>query len=248
MRRLSGKAGVVLLALLGAGVVVVAASRPWVTGRVTDAVLGSSTLTATGSEAAPGVVALALVVAAAALAVVTTGRVARAVSLVLHLAAVLGAAFVTIRVLVDPEGVLGPRAAAAAGRTGSLPTEASATAWPWVALAGLAVALGSWALAVTGRRRWGGLSARYDAPTGAAPATPSTSAASATTASASAAAAPPSSASATTASAPAPSAAPPPAATGARGERVSSQWDQLSAGLDPTTGPEPTDSGPPGNT
>ncbi|HYN30513.1 MAG TPA: Trp biosynthesis-associated membrane protein [Dermatophilaceae bacterium] len=218
MRRLTGKAGMVLLALLGAAVVVVAASRPWVTGRVSDAVLGTSTLSATGGESAPGLVALALVVAAAALAVVTTGRVARTVALVLHLGAVLGAIALTVRVLLDPEGVLGPRAAAAAGRTGSLPTTAATTAWPWVALAGLAVALGSWVLALAGRRRWGGLSSRYDAPAGEARE-------------------PGEAGKAGDASAGGPPTA---ASQGARGERVSSQWDQLSAGIDPTdVGPGP---------
>ncbi len=52
--RLTGKGAVVLLALLGAGVVLLAGLRPWVTGSVDDAVLGGSQVTATGADVAPG--------------------------------------------------------------------------------------------------------------------------------------------------------------------------------------------------
>lgn len=203
-----GKPAVLVLGVLGAAVVVVAASRTWVTGRVSDAVLGSASLEVTGSEAAPGLVALALVVAAATVAALTTGRVARMLALALDAGALLAAAWLTVRVLLVPEAVLGPVAAAAAGRTGSLPTTASASAWPWVALAALAGAGAGVVLAVSGARSWSGLSSRYDAPTGGG-------------------------------------------GVGSRGERVSSDWDRLSAGEDPTAPTDPggvTDVGPGGRT
>ncbi|KGN42875.1 Trp biosynthesis-associated membrane protein, partial [Knoellia aerolata] len=68
------------------------------------------------------------------------------------------------RVLLDPDSVLGPIAAQAAGRTGSLETSSHVSGWPWVAILGFALA----ALALVGlaraRRAARGLSPRYDAP------------------------------------------------------------------------------------
>ena len=64
---------VVLAALLAAGIAVVAGRRPWLTGLVDDATLGRTSVGATGSQAVPGLVALALVIAAAALAAATSG-------------------------------------------------------------------------------------------------------------------------------------------------------------------------------
>lgn len=159
----------VLLVVLGALVVIVTASRTWLTGTVDDVVLGQSSVSATGSEVAGGVVAVALVVVAGAVASATAGPRARAVALVLTVLASLGGVVMVARVLLDPDGALGPVAAAAAGRTGSIETHAAAGAWPWAAAAGFVLA----ALAVVGlagvRRAAPGLSSRYEAP-GRAPA------------------------------------------------------------------------------
>ena len=104
-----------------------------------------------------------------------------------------------MRVLLDPEGVLGPVAASRVGRTGSVETVADADdlalgrrCWPapsrCVGLAG----------ALVGMRRWGGPARRYEVPEGSAA-----------------------------------------VAAGPRGERVASDWDELSAGRDPTdVGPD----------
>ncbi|HMM94530.1 Trp biosynthesis-associated membrane protein, partial [Phycicoccus sp.] len=126
MRRLGGRGPVVLLALLGAGTVLVAGFRPWVTGTVADAVLGGSRVTAGGAEVAPGLSALALAVAAASVAVVAAGRVARVVALALWAACLAVAVGLTVRVLGDPSGVLGPVAASRVGRTGTVEAVASA--------------------------------------------------------------------------------------------------------------------------
>jgi len=196
--RLSSKGVVVLLALVGAGLLLVSAFRPWVTGAVDDAVLGATRISATGAEVAPGLTAAALAIGAAAIAVVAAGRIARVVAVVAYAACVAIAAALAVRVLLDPEGVLGPVAAARVGRTGSVETVAEPTAWPWVALAGCLVALLGLAGAVVGMRRWGGPSSRYEAPEGAAG-----------------------------------------DVAGPRGERVASDWDELSAGRDPTdVGPD----------
>ncbi|WP_353953624.1 Trp biosynthesis-associated membrane protein [Knoellia sp. S7-12] len=164
MRVLRRRGVLVLLVILGALLVVVTASRTWLTGSVDDVVLGARSVSATGAEAAGGVVALALVVVAGAVASATAGPRARIVALVLTaLATVVGIVNVA-RVLLDPDTVLGPIAAAAAGRTGSLETHSSVNAWPWVAMLGFALA----GLALAGltrvRRVAPGLSSRYEAP------------------------------------------------------------------------------------
>jgi len=159
----------ILLVVLGALVVIVTASRTWVSGSVDDVVLGQTSVSATGSDVAGGVVALALVVVAGAVASATAGPRARVVALVLTLLASLGGMALVARVLLDPDAALGPVAAAAAGRTGSIETHAAASAWPWTAMAGFLLA----GLAVGGlaraRRAALGLSSRYEAP-GRAPA------------------------------------------------------------------------------
>ena len=198
MSRLSTKSVVVLLALLGAGLLLVSALRPWVTGAVDDAVLGATRISATGAEVAPGLTAVALAVAAAAIAVVAAGPVARVVALVAYAACVGVAVVLAVRVLLDPDGVLGPVAAARVGRSGSVATVAEPTIWPWLALVACGVALLGLLGAVVGARRWGAPSRRYEVPEGAGA-----------------------------------------DVAGPRGERVASDWDELSAGRDPTdVGPD----------
>ena len=196
-RRLSSKGGVVLLALLGAGLLLVSAFRPWVTGSVDD-VLGATRLVATGAEVAPGLSALALAVAAAAIAMVAAGRIARVVAVVAYAGCVAVAVVLAVRVLVDPQAVLGPVAASRVGRTGSVETVADATIWPWVALLACAISLVGLGGALVGMRRWGGPTRRYEVRDGATG-----------------------------------------VAAGPRGERVASDWDELSSGRDPTdVGPD----------
>ena len=197
MSRLSSKGVVVLLALVGAGMLLVSAFRPWVTGAVDD-VLGGARISATGAEVAPGLTAVALAIGAAAIAIVAAGRIARVIAVVAYALCVLVAAALAVRVLLDPEGVLGPVAASRVGRTGSVDTVAQATIWPWVALLACLVALVGLAGAVAGIRRWGGPSQRYEVPDGTGT-----------------------------------------DVAGPRGERVASDWDELSAGRDPTdVGPD----------
>lgn len=198
MSRLATKGAVVLLSLLAAGLLLVSAFRPWVTGAVDDAVLGATRISATGAEVAPGLTAVALAIAAAAVAVVAAGRITRVVAVVAYAVCVGVAVLLAVRVLLDPEGVLGPVAASRVGRTGSVETVAEATVWPWVALLACLVALLGLLGAVVGLRRWGGPSKRYEVPEGAVA-----------------------------------------DVAGPRGERVSSDWDELSAGRDPTdVGPD----------
>ncbi len=166
MKRLrpTSKLGVILLALVGAGVLLTSGGRTWVTGTVDDPVLGASRILGTGSELATGVVALALVAAAAALASATSGPAVRRVTLVVLALAGLGAGFVATRIALDPEQSLGAVAARSLGRTGTIETHATPTAWPWIAVAAsvllLVAAVGGW----VGAGSWRGLGAKYEAP------------------------------------------------------------------------------------
>ncbi|WP_392541947.1 Trp biosynthesis-associated membrane protein [Oryzobacter telluris] len=200
MRRLGGKGPVALLGLVGALALLAVAFRPWVSGAVDDAVLGATRISATGDEVAPGLTAVALAVAAAAVATVAGGRITRVVALVGWAGLLTVAVGLTVRVVLDPDGVLGPVAASRVGRTGSVETAADPTAWPWVALGAAALALLGLVGAVLGMARWAGPSARYEVPDGAGG-----------------------------------------TVAGPRGERVGSDWDELSAGRDPTdVGPDRT--------
>ncbi|KRE62700.1 Trp biosynthesis-associated membrane protein [Nostocoides sp. Soil756] len=194
MSRLTGRGPVALLALLGAGVLLLAGLRPWLSGTVDDAVLGGSRVVATGAEVAPGLSAVALAVGAAAVAVVAAGRIGRLVGLVLWAGCVALAAVLVVRVVADPSTALGPVAAGRVGRTGTVDAVATTTVWPWVSVLGLLVAAAALGLALVGRRRWAGPSTRYEAPDASGAGH----------------------------------------VAGSRGERVSSAWDDLSAGRDPT--------------
>lgn len=181
---------VVPVALLAAGVAVIAGRRPWLAGLVDDATLGRTQVGAAGSEAVPGLVALALIVAAAALAAATAGPLLRRLTLVLGTAAATGLALLAVRAVSDADGILGALAATATGRTGTIPVSGiTTTAWPYAVatcagLAALALLAG-----LTGAGSWRGLSQRYDAPGEAA---------------------------------------------GGRGQRVSTAWEDLERGVDPT--------------
>ncbi len=124
--------------------------------------LGATRISATGAEVAPGLSAVALAIGAAAIAIVAAGRIARVVAVVAYALCVAVAAALAVRVLLDPEGVLGPVAASRVGRTGSVETVADPTIWPWVALLACAVALLGLVGAIVGIRRWGGPSQRYE--------------------------------------------------------------------------------------
>jgi uncharacterized membrane protein (TIGR02234 family) len=154
---------VVLLALVGAGLLVISGSRVWVQGTA-DVLLGPTRIEGTGSQVASGVVALALVAAAAAVASTTAGAVVRRVTLVVLALAGVGEIVLVGRVLLDPAAALGGVAARSAGRTGTVETHASVTVWPWLCLVAavllVVAAVGGW----LGAGQWRGLGARYETP------------------------------------------------------------------------------------
>lgn len=156
------KRNVALAVLVPLGVFLLAASQVWVSGRTTDAVLGSATLGVTGTQATPAAVALGLVVGAALLALLTGGRAIRRIASIVQALAAAGAVALVVPVLGDPSAVIGRRAAEVAGRTGSLGASGNLSVWAWTALAALMVLLGSSLAGAWSARRWDGLSARFD--------------------------------------------------------------------------------------
>ncbi|MFN8081226.1 MAG: Trp biosynthesis-associated membrane protein [Kineosporiaceae bacterium] len=132
----------VLGVLGGAGIVLLAQGRTWVrldrvpaTGVVTAVTDGSLS----GEQAAPGVLALALVAAAGAVAVTLAGRrLARACAVLLALTGV-GVVALATQVLTDPASVAREATRGATGLVDTAPPAAAVTAWVGVGLAGGAV-------------------------------------------------------------------------------------------------------------
>ena len=196
MTSLGRARNVVALVVLLAGLLIVTASRTWVSGRAQVEVVGSRDLVATGSQAAQGLVALALLAGAAVLAAATSGRVGRRIALVLLTAASVALAVSVATVIPRRDSILGEIGARAAGHTGTVPVAASLGPWTWVALGAALLLLVASALGWAGAGTWRGLSARYSRTEDSV--------------------------------------------AGARGERVGSDWDRLSAGEDPTERPPAT--------
>lgn len=163
---MTSKRNVLLMALAAGIVLLVCGARTWVEGTVSDVVLQQSTVSISGNEASSGVVASALVGAAAAVATATGGRVVRHVGAAATLLAGLLAAVLIVRTVLDPDGVIGRQAASLTGRTGEVDATGSTTIWIWFALLGALLLTAAGAGALVGVRRWSGLSSRYDAPAG----------------------------------------------------------------------------------
>lgn len=154
----------VLLALVGAGLGLLAASRTWVGAEVTDDLAGRLSLTASGREAAPVVPAVSLVALAAAVAVMIgrwVGRLLAGALLVLAGAAAVASA---VSVSRSPRGAIVADLTRATGRTGDAgaATELTVSGWPWVAVAGGLLALVAGVLVVLRARSWTAPSARFD--------------------------------------------------------------------------------------
>ena len=122
MGRLTGKRFVSAAVAVPALVLMLAATRTWLTGRSAEPLLGGGAVSATGSQLAPGVVALALVCLVALVTALTGGPVVRRVSSVVLVLAAVGSLALTVWTLTDPEGSLGRVAAAGLGRTGVVRT------------------------------------------------------------------------------------------------------------------------------
>ena len=166
--RLSRPSVVVLVSLAAAAVAAISGRRPWLSARVDDAVLGATTVSGTGTQVVPGLVALALILAAAVLAAATSGPVMRRVSLVVGGCVALGLGALAVRAATSAPDLLGAIAAEASSRTGSIPvTDAQVSAWPWLVVAASALAGAACLAGLRGAAGGRGLSQRYDAPAAA---------------------------------------------------------------------------------
>lgn len=150
----------VLAGLVLAGSLFLTTRATWMHARVPDLVGGTTDVDVSGAEAAPMVVAAALVALAAAAVVAISSRAVRFVSGPLLVAAGMAATIGALAVRSDPAGHARSAIAAATGVSGA-GAELSGTVWPLIALApaiGLA-ALG--VVVLVAGRAWS-RSARYD--------------------------------------------------------------------------------------
>ena len=162
--RLTSKRAVSASVAVPALVLLLATTRTWITGRSTEPLLGGGAVSATGSQVAPGVVALALVCLVALVTTLTGGPVVRRVSSVVLVLAAAGSVALTVAPLSDPEQALGRVAAAGLGRTGVVRTTAEVSGWAWTALVASVVLFLASLLAAVAAGRWSGLSSRFEVP------------------------------------------------------------------------------------
>ena len=155
---------VIPVALLAAGLAVISGRRIWLTGRVDDAALGASTVSATGTQAVPGLVALALVLAAGTLAAATAAPVVRRITLITATLAAGALAALSARAMTNADSIVGSVAAQQSGRSGSIPVAAEANAWPAAVLVAMVLTGLVLVAALASAGSWRGLSERYDAP------------------------------------------------------------------------------------
>ena len=146
-------------------VLLLATTRTWITGRSTEPLLGGGAVSATGSQVAPGVVALALVCLVALVddahrAVRSSGACRPSCSSSRRRRSVA----LTVAPLTDPEQALGRVAAAGLGRTGVVRTTAEVSGWAWTALVASVVLFLASLLAAVAAGRWSGLSSRFEVP------------------------------------------------------------------------------------
>lgn len=164
MTSLTSKRTVSLLVSVPALLLLLGASRTWLTGRTTEPLIGGGVVSASGSQLAPGVVALGLVCLASLVAMLTGGPRIRRIASVVTVLAAGGALALLAGTLADPVGALGRVAASTVGRTGTVQTTADPTWWLWLTVAAAVVLLASAVLGVVAVGRWAGLSARFESP------------------------------------------------------------------------------------
>jgi uncharacterized membrane protein (TIGR02234 family) len=161
-RRVGSRLLAILVVLFGAGLVVLAAGRPWARATIVG-LPGPDVVTADGRSAAPGAPALGLVAVAGAIVLATSGRLVRTVVAGLLVLAGAGIGLVGAGVFEDPAAALAPAVAKATGMTGgSTAFTGKVTVWPVLSGAGgVLVALGGLIALVRGRR-WSGPSTRFE--------------------------------------------------------------------------------------
>ncbi len=162
--RALGRWPVVLGALVGAGLLLLATGRVWAEGTVTG-LSGETVVSVTGRDAQPVLPALALLAGAAAAALAIGGRLARrfsAVALALAGVAAVAAAATRAGDAARLAGVLEPAGARVTGVRGIEARQIAVSAWPWLAVAaGVLVAVAGLAALLAGGS-WPDRASRYD--------------------------------------------------------------------------------------
>jgi len=160
----------VLAGVASGGLMLLGATRPWSTIRVSAPGVPADVVTVTGSQAVPLTTALALVVLAGVLAVVPTGgRLRRAVGGVV---AAAGVATALLAGLAD--GAVRTAVADAVARSpATLGDEVAIgapgpTSWRWVTVVAAVGAAGVGVATARRGHRWAVMGSRYDAPTSTA--------------------------------------------------------------------------------
>jgi uncharacterized membrane protein (TIGR02234 family) len=155
---------VVLAALAGAALVLLASGRVWVEGTV-QGLSGPVDVVATGRESQPVLPALALLAGAAAAVLAIGGRMVRRFAAVaLGLAGVAVVLVTTGRAVSAARlaGTLDPAAARVSGVRGVTAQAVAVSGWPWAAVAGGAVVAAAGLLALVAGRAWPDGGTRYD--------------------------------------------------------------------------------------
>jgi uncharacterized membrane protein (TIGR02234 family) len=133
--------------------------------RVLADVPGVSRVSASGDGIVPVVPALALVAAAAAVALLVTGRLGRYLAAGVLLLAGAGAGAAVVWVLAAPGDAVAGAVSAASGRSGAVAgPPATVGAWAWAGLAAAVLLLGGGAVAVLRAPTWPSPGRRFDAP------------------------------------------------------------------------------------
>ena len=149
-----------LLCLVGAGLVLVAVSRPWLSWNVGSLTIGGIHVTRTGRQAEPGVAALGWAALAGVLAlVVTKGWGRRVVGILLLLVGL-------IVVLKAGDWLLTTKVVTISIDNAPLAKVRVARGWPSLAVVGGFAVLASGALAAARGHLWAGLGSSYEAPGG----------------------------------------------------------------------------------
>ncbi|MFF7243783.1 TIGR02234 family membrane protein [Embleya sp. NPDC008237] len=156
----------VLLALVGAALVLSVAGRTWAEG--TAPVHGSRiAVHASGNAINKATSALALLGLAGGLAVLATRTIGRTAIGALVTLAGIGVTVLAVRGAGDTSAV-NSEAAGKAAVEGVRAVDVSHTIWPWFAAVGGVLILLAGLLVVLRGRRWPGMSNRYEAPAGKA--------------------------------------------------------------------------------
>jgi hypothetical protein len=158
MSRLRSRGAVVALAAGLAVLLLAVGTRTWLTAQVADPLAGAGHVDVSGGRAAPLVPALALVALAAGGALTIARRIGQVIVLTALALAGAGAALAAGRVLTDPVSAARPAVAEATGLTTASVTASTASvamsAWPVVAVVLAALIVAVAVLGWTARGGW----------------------------------------------------------------------------------------------